>query len=60
MPVRAADGTRVGQVVRLEPAGVLVQRGHIVPRDWLVDWRYLAAVRDEELVLSVGVTGWWR
>ena len=53
MPVKTADGAKVGKVVLCQPGGFVVEKGFLSPKDLFVPYERIGNVGDGEVVLSV-------
>lgn len=51
MVVRAADGEKLGKVVRCDQEGFIVEKGIFFPRDYIARYADVTDVRDDEIYL---------
>jgi len=53
MTVKSVDGERLGKVVACQPAGFVVEKGFLFPKDTLVPYERITGIADGEIVLSI-------
>jgi uncharacterized protein (TIGR02271 family) len=53
MPVKSADGEKLGKVVACQPAGFVVEKGFLFPKDLLVPYERISGITNGEIVLSL-------
>lgn len=53
MQVRSSDGEKLGKVVACQPAGFVVEKGFLFPKDWTVPYERITDVRSGEILLSL-------
>lgn len=53
MPVRSADGEKLGKVQSVSDGNFYIEKGFFFPKDYIASLDDIAAVRDGEIVLSV-------
>ncbi len=53
MRVRTREGDEVGTIIRLEPGGILVEKGVFFLKDYLIPISLVSEVREGEVYLSL-------